>query len=125
MHRSLQNSRGGRDMGRKPEDLSVLEAVMRGAASGLIGGAALLVAARLEHAGILTNREGRGPRWDKRIRGLGRKAGLRLPRRGVTVAEIGGYLAFSAFLGALFGVARRRLPLTTAARALLESGFLY
>lgn len=112
-------------MGRKAKDLSVLEAALRGAASGLVGGAALLLAARLEHAGILTNFEGRGPRWGKRIRAAGRKTGLRLSSREVTLAEIGGYLAYSAFLGALFGVARRRLPLTTAARALLESGFVY
>jgi hypothetical protein len=112
-------------MKRTAKRLTVLEAAMRGAASGLIGGAALLVASELEKRGLITPRESRGPRWDHRIRGVARKGGMRLSRRGVTAAEVGGYLAYSALLGALFGVARSRLPLTGAARSFLESGFVY
>jgi hypothetical protein len=112
-------------MTRKARNSSVLEAALRGAASGLVGGAALLVAAKLEEQGILAHRGARGPRWNQRLRGVTRKSGVRLSERAVTVAEIGGYLAYSALLGALFGIARRRLPLTTAARSLLESGFVY
>jgi hypothetical protein len=112
-------------MARNAKDQSVLEAAMRGAASGFIGGAALLAACKLEERGLISPRDSRGPEWDRRIRGVARKRGIRLSRRGVTLAEVGGYLVYSALLGALFGIAGSRLPLTGAARSLLESSFVY
>ena len=112
-------------MSGKTQDLSVLEAAVRGAASGLIGGAAVLIAKKLEDEGILAPRDSRGPRWDKRIRAAARGRGISLSHRGVTLTALGGYLAYSALLGAIYGVARSRLPLTAPAESLLESGFIY
>ena len=102
----------------KRKRMSAAEAALRGAISGTLAGAAMLVA---EHIGEATNLSG-GPtadrRWATRF-GQGRK------RRRRVVVGWATHLAYSAALGAAYGMVRNRGNLSRPAEGLVASALAY
>jgi hypothetical protein len=102
----------------KRKRMGAAEAALRGAISGTLAGAAMLVA---EHIGEATNLS-RGPttdrRWASRF-GQGRK------RRRRVVVGWATQLAYSAVLGAAYGVVRNRGKLSRPAEGLVASALAY
>ena len=107
------------------KQLSVGEAALRGALAGALGGAAMLAAEALASRRLIS-REGSAPdEWGRVAAAVGRRAGARVRGRSKTAASIGLHLAYSALVGAVYGVARSRGELSVPAQSLLKSGLLY
>ena len=106
-------------------DDSMGSALAKGALAGLVAGASVLVARRLQNRGILEPEKYRMDRWERTIRRAARDMGFHLTRRGTDVAAATTYLGYAAALGALFGIARVRLPLSVSAKAMLESSLVF
>lgn len=101
------------------------EALAKGALAGLVAGASVLVARRLQERGILEPEQYRMDRWERIVRRVAHQMGFPLGRRGTTIAAATSYLGYAAALGALFGMARVRLPLSVTAKAMLESSLVF
>ena len=105
-------------MAMKRKRMGAPEAALRGAISGALAGAAMLVA---EHIGEATNLA-RGPtvgrRWATRLGQEGRS------KRGVAIGWAT-HLAYSALLGAASGVVRTRGELSRPAEGLVASALAY
>ena len=93
--------------GRKRQ-LTIGEAALRGAAAGLIGGAVVMAARRLDEKRLLTGGAAADIDWQRTISRTARQRGLRLSTRQRTVAGVGAHLAYSALLGAVLGVVGSR-----------------
>jgi hypothetical protein len=94
------------------------EAALRGALSGALAGAAMLVAEHIGEATDLARGPNVGRRWASRL-GQGRRA-----KRGVVVGWAA-HLAYSALLGAAYGVVRNRGELSRPAEGLVASALAY
>jgi hypothetical protein len=95
----------------------------RGAAAGLIGGIALtaldrLVAPRL--GSVQRERE-----WDDRVADVLGRVGFRFSGRERAAAGIATGLAYSAILGAAYGLARQRWQSSPATLGLLDAVLVY
>lgn len=112
-------------MRRRRSEVPIGEAVLKGALAGAVAGTAVLVARRLQHGGILEPPEHRDDRWERFVRRTARRMGLDLSARATSAAGALTYIGYSAAIGAAFGVARVRLPLSVSASALLESGLVF
>src|SRR5687767_722557 len=110
---------------KRRSEVSMGEAALKGALAGAVAGAAVLIGRRLQHSGILEPTEFRDDRWERYVRRAARRMGFDLSPRASDIASITTYLAYSAAVGAAFGVARVRLPLSVSATALLESGLVF
>ena len=88
--------------------LSVGEAALRGAAAGLIGGAVIMAARRLDERRLLTGGAAADIDWERKISRTARTRGIRLSKRQRAVAGVGAHLAYSALLGAVLGVVGSR-----------------
>lgn len=97
--------------------MSAPEAALRGALSGALAGAAMLVAERIGEATELARGPTVGRRWASRL-GQGRS------RRGVA-AGWATHIAYSALLGAAYGVVKNRNQLSRPAQQLLGSALAY
>lgn len=101
------------------------DAMLKGALAGVVAGGAVLIARRLQDTNILEPERFRDDRWDRFIRRTARRLGLHLDASSATLAGAATYLTYSAALGALFGLARKRLPLSVSATAMLESALIF
>ena len=102
----------------KRKRMSAAEAALRGAISGTLAGAAMLVA---EHIGAATNLS-RGPTADRR---WASRFGQSRKRRRRVVVGWATHLAYSAALGAAYGVVRNRGNLSRPAEGLVASALAY
>ena len=112
-------------MARSEKQLTVGEAALRGAIAGALGGAAMLAAEALATRRVVS-RDGVAPdEWGRVATAIGRRAGTRLTGRPKVAASVGLHIAYSALVGAVYGVARSRGELSGPAQSLLRSGLLY
>ncbi len=97
------------------------QAALRGALSGALAGAAMLVAERIGEATDLARGPNVGRRWASR---LGQK---RRPVRSTRATAVGWatHIAYSALLGAAYGVVRSRGQLSRPAQGLVASALAY
>lgn len=93
------------------------QAALRGAVSGALAGAAMLVAERIGEATDLYGSTPTGRRWAKHL-GRGRS------RRAIA-AGWATHIAYSALLGAAYGVVKSRGELSRPAESLLASALAY
>ena len=93
-----------------------------GAAAGLAGGIAMLVADQLEDRVGL--RKGQSS-WVGTVREQARRRGRSLEGRRLHAVAAGANLAYAALLGAVYGMARSRLPRRAAARTALVTALGY
>ena len=93
------------------------EAALRGALSGALAGAAMLVAEQIGEAADLARGPTVGRRWASRL-GHGRSG------RAVALGWAT-HIAYSALLGAAYGVVRNRNQLSRPAQQLLGSALAY
>ena len=100
------------------KQMGAAEAALRGAISGTLAGAAMLVA---EHIGEATNLS-RGPTTDRR---WASRYGQRRKRRRRVVVGWASQLAYSAVRGAAWGVGRTRGKLSRPAEGLVASALAY
>jgi hypothetical protein len=94
------------------------EPALRGALSGALAGAAMLVAEHIGEATDLARGPTVGRRWASRL-GQGRR-----PRRRVAVGWAT-HIAYSALLGAAYGVVRSHGQLSRPAQGLVASALAY
>ena len=98
---------------RRRQRLGLGEAALRGALAGLAGGAVLMLARRVEEMSfhrkrILRPGAAADPEWSELTARAGRRLGTRLSRRQRAAMGVGAHLAYTALLGALFGVLQAR-----------------
>jgi PrsW family intramembrane metalloprotease len=94
------------------------EAALRGALSGALAGAAMLVAEQIGEATDLARGPNVGRRWASRF------GQARRPRRRIVVGWAT-HIAYSALLGAAYGVVRSRGQLSRPAQGLVASAIAY
>jgi hypothetical protein len=104
-------------------EISPGAAAARGALAGLVGGLTLVAVDR-----VLSPRLG-GPRrerdWDNQVAGTLRRVGLRVAGRHESAAGIVAGLAYTALLGAAYGLARRQLRRSPATVGMLDAALVY
>ena len=105
-------------MAMKRKRMGASEAVLRGALSGALAGAAMLLAEHIGQATDLARGPNVGRRWASRL-GQGRRA-----RRRVAVGWAT-HIAYSALIGAAYGVVRSRGQLSRPAQGLVASALAY
>jgi hypothetical protein len=105
-------------MARKRNRTGAAEAALRGALSGALAGAAMLVAEHIGEATDLARGPTIGRRWASRL-GQARRS-----KRGVAIGWAT-HLAYSALLGAAYGVVRNRGELSRPADGLVASALAY
>lgn len=107
--------------------LGVADAARAGAAAGLIGAGAMVLAGRLERA-IARPKKGRvAPAsvegdWRDLINAEAKRHGIALTARQASALAAAAHLAYSVALGAAYGVSQRALPLPKAARGFMHDG---
>ena len=101
----------------KRRPLGAGQAALRGAVSGALAGAAMLVAERIGQATDLYGSTPTGRRWAKHL-GRGRS------RRAIA-AGWATHIAYSALLGAAYGLVKSRGELSRPAESLLASALAY
>jgi hypothetical protein len=97
--------------------MSVPEAALRGALSGALAGAAMLVAERIGEATDLARGPTVGRRWASR---LGQNRSTR-----ATAVGWATHIAYSALLGAAYGLVRSRSQMSRPAQQLVQSALAY
>jgi hypothetical protein len=80
------------------------EAALRGAASGMLGGAVMMMAMKAGARALLPEGEDREPPPKALVETLAEKAGIDLEDRQATMAGMGVHMGYSALWGALYGV---------------------
>ena len=110
---------------RRDHQLDVSQAALRGAAAGLIGGGTVLLLSWLVRRGVVASEDTIDDEWERMIRKVARRAGLRLSARQIRVARVTAQLTYSTMVGAIYGVARTRRALPTVVRAALNSGLAH
>ena len=93
------------------------EAALRGAISGALAGTAMLVAERIGEATDLARGPTAGRRWASRL-GQGRST------RAIAVGWAT-HIAYSALLGAAYGIVRSRSQMSRPAQQLVQSALAY
>jgi hypothetical protein len=101
----------------KRKRMSAPEAAVRGALSGALAGAAMLVAEHIGEAADLARGPTVGRRWASRL-GQGRS------KRAAAVGWVT-HIAYSALLGAAYGMIRNRSKLSRPAQQLVQSALAY
>ena len=101
----------------KRRSLGAGQAALRGAVSGALAGAAMLVAERIGEATDVYGSAPTGRRWAKHL-GRGRS------RRAVATGWAT-HIAYSALLGAAYGLVKSRGELSRPAESLLASALAY
>jgi len=101
----------------KRKRMSAPEAALRGALSGVLAGAAMLVAEHIGEATDLSRGPTAGRKWASRL-GQGRS------KRAAAVGWAT-HIAYSALLGAAYGVIRNRSQLSRPAQHLAQSALAY
>jgi len=101
----------------KRKRMGAPEAALRGAVSGALAGAAMLVAEHIGEATDLARGPTVGRRWATRL-GQGRS-------RRSTAVGWATHIAYSALLGAAYGVIRNRGELSRPAEGLVASALAY
>ena len=94
------------------------EAAVRGAISGALAGVAMLVAERIGQAADLARGPDVGRRWASRLGHRHRS------KRGIAIGWAT-HIAYSALLGAAYGVVRNRGQLSRPAEGLVASALAY
>jgi hypothetical protein len=109
---------------RSKTEISPAAAAACGAAAGLIGGLALTALDRLVMPRLVG---GTRPErhWDDAVAGTLRRLGLRVSGRTRAAAGIASGLAYATLLGAGYGLVRRRMHGSAAARGLLDAALVY
>ena len=105
-------------------DNSPGRAALRGAVAGALGGAVMLAAERLADYRVFSRHGSAGDAMGAVAALAARKRGKRLSRRQRNIASVAMHLAYSAAVGALYGVARSS-ELSRPAVGLLDSGLVY
>ena len=104
---------------------AVAEALVKGALAGVVGGAAMLVAETLADRRLLSRSGSARQEW-RRLAGNVASRRLRAAsRRQKQLAGVGMHLAYSAFLGAIYGVAKGRTNLSGPLQLFLRDGLMY
>ena len=105
-------------MKKRRKRIGAPEAALRGAISGVLAGAAMLVVERVGEATDLARGPTVGRRWASRL-SSGRRS-----RRDIALGWVT-HIAYSALLGAAYGVVKSRGELSRPAQTLLSSALAY
>jgi hypothetical protein len=101
------------------------EALVKGALAGLLGGTAMLVAEKLAERRVLSRAGSAHRQWERLAAAVagGRVRSLSGRRR--AFAGVGMQMAYSALLGALYGVTQGRASLSLPLQRFLQDGLMY
>jgi hypothetical protein len=101
------------------------QAALTGALAGLAGGVAVMLARRLADRGVLTSGGAADADWEDVVATAARRRGLHLSPAQRTALGAAVHLAYSALLGALYGVGKGGVQLPAAAQGFLSDGLAY
>jgi hypothetical protein len=107
------------------DEVSLGRAAGAGAVAGLAGGLAMMLARKLEAKGLLGRDDSGDPEWDRFVRAEARRRNIRLSQARVRRIATAVHLAYSAALGAAYGVVRSRAALPAAMQGTLMSALVY
>lgn len=117
------NSKGD-DPQRHPR-LSLADAAVRGALAGAIGGAAMMVAMKMEQKALLPEGERMEPPPKQLVETVAERQGVGLSDKQVMAAGMGVHMGYSALWGAIYGAVQNRLHPPDLLHGLLLGGLVY
>ena len=112
-------------MKRRSRTPSVWESAARGAAAGLIGGAALTTAHRYLLPKLPDRGRKRRMEWDGRVDDVAERLGWDLSPRTRAVVGVSTQLAAATLFGALYAVVTEQLQPSRAGRNFLDAGLVF
>ncbi|HEV2148937.1 MAG TPA: DUF1440 domain-containing protein [Longimicrobiaceae bacterium] len=101
------------------------EAAAKGALAGMIGGAAMMMAMKVEQKAFLPEGQTMEPPPRKLVETLAEKADVELDDQQAKMAGMGVHMGNSALWGALFGVVQDRVHPPSMLHGLLLGGLVY
>lgn len=101
------------------------EAALKGAVAGMIGGAAMMMAMKMEQKALLPEHARTDPPPKKAVETVAEEHGIGLSDRQAMAAGMGVHMGYSAFWGALYGAVQNRLHPPDALHGLLLGGLVY
>jgi hypothetical protein len=110
---------------RRDDELDVRQAAVRGATAGLAGGGAVLLLSWLARRGVVAVEETPDDEWERLVRNVARRAGVKLTARQLHFARVTAQLTYFTLLGAAYGMARNRGTLPGPLRAALNGGLVH
>lgn len=108
-----------------PQGPGLGDAAVKGALAGLIGGAAMMMAMKMEQKAVLPEGQTMEPPPKKLMETLAEKAGVGLDDKQAMAAGMGVHMGYSAMWGALYGVVQDRVHPPSALHGLLLGGLVY
>src|SRR2546423_15102460 len=108
---------------RRRREPGFLQAALRGAAAGVVGGVAVTLAERelINRVNGARHRAG----WDDAVRHQLQRAGIHVGGRGAIAAGVISQLVYSGALGAAYAVLSETATESRAGRALLDGALVY
>lgn len=104
---------------------AVGETALKGALAGMIGGAAMMMAMKMEQKALLPEGQTMEPPPKKLVETLAEKADIELEDKQALMAGMGVHMVHSALWGALYGVVQDRIHPPSALHGLLLGGLVY
>ena len=101
------------------------ETALKGALAGIIGGAAMMMAMKMEQKALLPEGQTMEPPPKKLVETLAEKADVELEDNEAKMAGMGVHMGFSAMWGAMYGVVQDRVHPPFALHGLLLGGLVY
>jgi hypothetical protein len=101
------------------------QVAMKGALAGMIGGAAMMVAMKMEQKALLPEGQTMEPPPKKLVETLAEKADVEIEDKQAKAAGMGVHMSHSAMWGALYGIVQDRLHPPSALHGLLLGGLVY
>lgn len=105
--------------------VGVGEAALKGAVAGMVGGAAMMMAMKVEQKALLPEGRTMEPPPKKLVETLAGKADVGLEDGQARMAGMGVHMGYSAMWGALFGIVQNRVHPPSAMHGLLLAGLVY
>ena len=107
------------------QSISVTEAALKGAVAGVIGGIALIAMEQLEHVVLLPRGDTTGTMGEQAVEAVAKSRDVELSKPVSQIAGAAGQLAYCALLGAIAGVAKRRVGAPSLVDGLATAGLAY
>lgn len=105
--------------------LDVGDAMLLGAAAGIAGGVAMILARPLEARGYLPPSRRDAPEWERLVRSVAARRKIRVSRRQVRLLGTVAQLVYSALIGAGYGAVRARARIPPALRGTVTGALAY
>lgn len=116
---------GSREAPRARRRAGVGESALKGAVAGMIGGAAMMMAMKIEQKALLSEEERTDPPPKRLVETLAARQGTSLTNTQAKAAGMGVHMGYSALWGAIFGVVQERVHPPELLHGLLLGGLVY